>query len=121
MKRNIQLEGSKHLSYLSDSTIDNYKDKLIYIQNTIMEQLKDYPNFNGVSFSDVSAGGIQIEGHHMKINGYHYGDSPTIEYDFSNAEECIKIFVDGWKKIDNPDDYNSFIKFIEDGEKYGWD
>lgn len=121
MKRNIQLEGSKHLSYLSDFTIDNYKDKLIYIQNTIMEQLKDYPNFNGVSFSDVSAGGIQIKGHHMKINGYHYGDSPTIEYDFSNAEECIKIFIDGWKKVDNPDDYNSFIKFIEDGEKYGWD
>jgi hypothetical protein len=121
MKNNIQIDNSKYLSYLHEEIYEKHKNDFIKIQNEITEQLKDYPNFNGIDFCDVSAGGIQIRGHHININGYSYGDQPTIEYDFSNVDECIKQFVKKWKEYDNPDNYRLFIKFIENGEKYGWD
>ena len=121
MKKIIQIGNSSYFSHLSESTIDEHMDELLRIQDTIIEKLKDYPNFYGMDFTDVNAGGIQIRGHHRNINGYSYGDQPTLKYDFSNIDECIEDFVEGWKRCDNPKDFITFKRFIEDGQKYGWD
>ena len=121
MKKYIQINNSKHLSYLIPEIAEKYMDKFIYIQNKIAEKLKDYPNFNGIDFNDVSAGGIQIRGHHIEINRYTYGDEITLNYDLTNMDACIDKFVEMWKKIDNPDCLREFRYFIKQGEQYGWD
>ena len=103
------------------------KDKLIHninefieIQSAIEEQLKEYPNFDGIQFVDVNANGIQIRGFH-KQSTYSFIDQLTIKYDFSNYKECIEMFVLKWKERDNNESLDWHNRFIEQGEQYGWD
>lgn len=107
--------------YLSVDIINNHFNELIFIQEDIKKKLKGYKNFLGIDFCDVSAGGIQIRGHHSKIKGYTYGTQPTIKYDFSNYEECIKEFVLMWWEHDNDNYILKEKEFISFGEKYDWD
>lgn len=100
---------------------EKYKNELIYIENAIKEKLKDYPNFKGIDFCNVGAGGIQIRGYHKDINSYTYGDQITIKYDFSNYLECINEFVEMWTAYDTPEKIKVFKDFIADGDKWGWD
>jgi len=119
--KKLYFETFKYTPFLADNIITKYLQELLHIEKTITEGLKNYPNFTGIDFCDVSAGGIQIRGHHNQINGYTYGDQPTIKYDFSNIEECIQEFIEMWKERDMPEEVCEFKKFIRDGEKYGWD
>lgn len=100
-----------------------HKDQLLEIQSYISNALNNYPNYLGVDFCDVHAGGIQIRGHHKKITGYTYpiNQQPTIDYDFGNYMDAAKEFVDLWKAYDNPRDVSDAKDFILAGEKYGWD
>ena len=43
--------------YLKQHILLAFENLLLDIQDTIMQGLKDYPNFLGVQFVDVSAGG----------------------------------------------------------------
>lgn len=119
--KRLYFETFKHTPYLSVSIIENHLQELLYIENKITEALKDFENFQGIDFCNVSAGGIQIRGHHKRIKNYTYGIQPTIKYDFSNIEECIQEFIEMWKQYDTPEKVNVELRFIEDGEKYGWD
>ena len=102
-------------------TLEKYKGELVKIEKEISERLKEYPNFLGVSFCDVHAGGIQILGYHKEIKNHTYGNVITIAYDFSNKDEVANEFVEMWKAQDNPESVNK-LKFILDyGDKYGWD
>ena len=98
-----------------------HKRDLINIQKSIYNKLKDYNNFDGIDFMDVSAGGIQIRGHHKQITGYAYGDQITIKYDFSNKDEVITQFVNMWKSQDTTENVINYQNFLLQGEKYGWD
>lgn len=119
--KKIYLETFKHVPFLSLNILEEHLDELIYIENKINEALKSYENFEGIDFCDVHAGGIQIRGHHKQIKGYTYGDQPTLNYDFSNIEECIQEFINMWKYYDTPEKVKNELDFIADGEKYGWD
>jgi hypothetical protein len=111
----------KREPYIKEATRNNHWYDLIYIEQSITEKLNDYPNFDGIDFSDVSAGGIQIRGFHKEIQGYTFGNQVTVKYDFTNVEECIQIFINMWKKYD-VDKYVKWYKgFLKDGDKYGWD
>lgn len=107
--------------YVKQQTLIEHKDDLLKIEKQINDGLKDYPNFLGIDFCDVSAGGIQIRGHHKAIKGYSYGSQPTIKYDFSNKDEVAQDFIEMWKSEDTPSKVRHFQNFIEMGEKYGWD
>ncbi len=99
-----------------------HKKDFMHIQKKIHEELSDYPNFIGIDFTDVNAdGGIQVRGRHKSINGYTFGKQPTINYDFSNIDDVIEDFVSSWKKADNQEYVDSFNRFLEMGQKYGWD
>lgn len=119
--KKLYFETFKHTPFLSVSIIEKHLQELLYIENKIAEALKDFKNFKGIDFCNVSAGGIQIRGHHKRIKNYTYGTQPTIKYDFSNIEECIQEFVEMWKQYDTPERVNAELRFIADGEKYGWD
>lgn len=107
--------------YMYIEMIEEHFKELMFIQNDIHKKLKGYENFLGIDFCNVSAGGIQIRGHHKNITGYTYGEQPTIKYDFSNIKEVISEFVNMWFDYDC-DEYISREKdFIAFGEKYGWD
>ena len=118
---NLYHKTFKHVPYMKEPMLTKYLQKLIYIENSITEQLKDFPNFIGIDFCNVSANGVQIRGHHEQIKRYTYGKQPTIKYDFSNCEEVINEFVEMWKQIDNPTSVRGELAFIADGEIYGWD
>lgn len=63
----------------------------------------------------------ETRGFHKEVKGYCYGDQITIEYDFSNYEEAIELFVDEWKNSDIPKKVKSYKGFLEAGERWGWD
>lgn len=107
--------------FLEESTIISHLGDFKHIQDEIHAQLKDYPNFDGIDFRDVSANGIQIRGFHKEIKGYDFGEQTTIEYDFSNVEEAIKEFVENWKKADTPERLKLDKDFIAYMSKYGCD
>lgn len=108
-------------SYLLEETVRKHENDFKYINKKINNKLKEYKNFDGIDFCDVSANGIQIRGHHKEIKGYTFGEQPTIKYDFSNVEDAIEEFVDMWKKCDNSSYLIKLKNFIAFGEKYGWD
>lgn len=106
--------------YVTLNMLEHHKAEMISIQKQITKRLKDYPNFLGVSFSDVNANGVQINGDHSEIKGYHFV-IVTVDYDFKNAKEAIEEFIESWKAKDNPKAIEDFKKFIADGIKWGFD
>lgn len=117
----LYFDTFKYKPYLKEKLLVEHLEELRCIEKTIAEKLKDYPNFLGVDFCDVSARGIQIRGHHSQIKSYTYGSQPTIEYDFSNYPNIIGEFVSMWEQCDTPERIKNELSFIADGEKYGWD
>ncbi len=120
-RKDLFTVGFYDTPFVGLKTLEKYKDKMLYIENTINKYLKGFENFQGIDFCDVSAGGIQIRGHHKEIKGYTYGRQPTIKYDFSNAGDVIWEFLKMWGEVDNPQVIARGKAFIADGEKYGWD
>lgn len=97
-----------------------YKNELEYIRDEIINKIGTDHNFRGITFCDVSAGGIQIQLHHQKIKNYVVGKQATVKYDFSNYKEVVPEVVKNWNEID--DHYiQDELNFISFGEKYGWD
>lgn len=117
----LYFDGFYQKPFIKIEILENHKEDLLKIENDINKLLKGFEDFQGIDFCDVSAGGIQIRGHHKYIKGYTYGDQPTIKYDFSNKDDIVMEFVSMWYKRDNPSNIRSELKFIADGEKYGWD
>lgn len=113
--------GFRRTPYLSISTLIDHAETLRKIEQAIDDGLKEFDNYDGIDFVDVSANGIQIRLHHKQIKNYTYGNQYTIHYDFSNAEEAPKEVIEHFKTIDNPADVQRMLRFIADGEKYGWD
>lgn len=110
-----------YLPYMSKVMLDTFENLLLDIQDIIHDGLKDYPNFLGVQFIDVSAGGIQIRGFHKQVSGHSYGKQVTIKYDMSNAYDCADAFIEGWKASDTDKAIKATLSFIKEGEEYGWD
>ena len=119
-RRNSFYDKLKFRPYISLKIMEEHTNDLLYMEKEITNNLKDFTNFEGIDFCDVSANEIQIRGHHKQIKNYTYGDQPTIKYDFSNIDSAIKEFITMWKEIDNPNEVNKKLKFIREGEKYGW-
>ena len=110
----------KHFHFLKQSTIDNHLQDLINIHNSICFILSQYPNFDGLDFYDVSAGGIQVRLFHKEVTGYCYF-SITVKYNFSNKQEVIENAIETWKELDTDEHLKSYQSLLEFGNKYGWD
>lgn len=109
-------------SYLhSEQYPCEYEDMLKTIHTSIVTALDNYENFEGIDFNDVGANGIQIRGHHKQVERYCFGERVTIKYDFSNLTETIDEFIRMWKACDSDEYLSTFKRFIEFGERYGWD
>lgn len=117
----LYTKGFWRKPFVSVSTLEKFKGEMVRIEKLINKGLKDYPNFLGIDFCDVSANGIQIRGHHKAITTHTYGNQPTIKYDFTNKNEVIDEFIEMWKQLDTPDEVKSYTDFIDFGNKYGWD
>ena len=99
----------------------DYAAKFAEIRTSIAAQLADYPNFVGVDFCDVTAGGIQIRGHHKEVTSYTYGKQVTVKYDLSNAQEVAQQFVTMWKEQDTDTHLAGYKGFLTEGKRWGWD
>ena len=111
----------RHDPYVSNTMLLKHFEDFKDIENKIEDGLKDYPNFDGIDFCDVSAHGIQVRTHHKAFEKYTYGSQFTIEYDFSNKDEIPNLVINNFKNNDNEKDVKSQKRFIAYGEKYGWD
>jgi hypothetical protein len=109
--------------YLKTYDVIDWEYKLHLIRGYINMKLEGYPNFAGVDFCDVRAGGIQIRGHHALLTekyGYTYPEeSVTINYDFSNLQEAAEDFVELWEKYDTKDYIDQAKRMYEDFIRYG--
>lgn len=110
-----------YIPYLNKPTLDAFSNLLLDLQHIIHEGLSDYPNFLGIQFVDVSAGGIQIRGFHKDVDGHNYGEQTTIKYDMSNAYEAASDFISYWKASDNDDSIRFMKEFFKQCEEYGYD
>ena len=116
-----KLSKFKVFPYISNETLNEHFDKLMYIQDEIYNGLSEYENFKSIDFCDVSASGIQVRLSHKQIERYTYGKQITIEYDFSNYLDVPSQVIKVWKEIDTPEKVDAQQRFIEDGERWGWD
>ena len=57
----------KRSHFITSETVDKHLDDMIYIYDNICSSLSHYPNFDGLDFCDVSAGGIQIRLFHKEV------------------------------------------------------
>lgn len=119
-RRKLYTDGFYKEPFVTLETLENHKEQLLHIEATIGARLTNYPNFKGIDFCDVSAGGIQIRGYHKEIEHYTYGQQPTIQYDFSNVNAVINKFVTMWKSMDNPKTVNETKFFLHHGEATDW-
>lgn len=119
-RRNDLYKNFDRQPFIEYNILKEHKRDLINIQKNITSSLSDFPNFDGIDFMDVSAGGIQIRGHHKLVSGYTYGDQITIKYDFSNKNEVVTQFIEMWKNNDDTKKVDSYNSFLREGAKYGW-
>ena len=117
--KNYKEYGFDNQPFLNDDYQNQYF-KLILAQEKVKNRLKDRPNFAGITFSDVSAGGIQIKASNKQVPYITMSDA-TIKYDFSNIDEAVDECVEGFVKTDNEKSIKSALQFYNDGCKYGWD
>lgn len=116
--RNYKEYGFDEAPFLGD-TYKNKYFKLVLAQEKIKQRLKDNKDFNGVVFSDVHAGGIQIGIRNKRIP--ILTSDVTIKYDFSNIDEATEEVIQSYLKNDNEKSIKWANDFYEQGCKYGWD
>ena len=121
LERNNRIKTFRYIPYLSHKRIEEHFSELVKCEKLINKLLDNFENYEGIDFCDVHAGGIQVRIHHKQIKGYTYGHQHTIKYDFSNIEDIPILVASEFIKIDKPEYISAELKFIKDGEKYGWD
>lgn len=117
----LYFDGFRYKPFLRIEEIQAHKDQLAVVEKTIDKLLSGFENYNGIDFCNVSAGGTQIRLHHKLIKGYTYGRQITILPDYSNVDDVALEAVKTWMEYDKPSKIKSELRFIADGEKYGWD
>ena len=117
--KNYKEYGFDNPPFLNDDYQDQYF-KLILAQEKVKNRLKDRPNFAGITFSDVSAGGIQIKASNKQVPYISMSDA-TIKYDFSNIDEAVDDVVNQFLSTDNEENIKSANDFFKTSMEYGWD
>lgn len=103
---------------MSEEKLLESKEDLAEVESRINEALKDNPNFDGVRFEADGKRRIRVIGFNKQVKGYSYGRDQELNYDLTNKDEVVENFVGMWKQNDNEE---SFKRFIQSGEDYGWD
>jgi hypothetical protein len=117
----LYFDGFRYKPYLKIGELEVHKSELLIKEFLIDKLLSGFENYNGIDFCNVGAGGTQIRMHHKKIIGYTYGRQITILPDYSNINDVILRVADAWIESDKENKVKNELKFIADGEKYGWD
>ena len=98
----------------------DWKNVFECLRETLAHELSDCPNFVGVDFCDVGAGGVQVRGHHKDVSSHVYCHV-TLPYDFSNVAQVVEEFIAAWRAADNPEYLHYYQYFLAEGKKWGWD
>lgn len=106
---------------MRDDELEVHKENLASVEKEINDKLKDMKGFAGIDFNSNYDGNIYIRGFHSEIVGYAYGNYITLLSNFENKQEAIENFVEMWRDNDTNEKVEQYKKFIEAGEKYGWD
>lgn len=104
---------------LENDTPDQTKEKLTNTALHIADSLKQ-TNLKQLNITPFS-GKILIRGSHKKVPRYYYGPYINIDPNLEDLDTAVEHFIETWIADDNEASVESFLKFIADGEKYGWD
>lgn len=104
---------------LEQNTSDQTKEKLTNAALHIADNLKE-TNLREINIMPFS-GNILIRASHKKVPRYYYGPYIDISPDLKGLDKAVSQFIESWIKSDNEASIESFLRFIADGEKYGWD
>lgn len=103
--------------YMDPEYAEANKDKIIKINDRIMEGLKG-TNVLDVRFDDIFYDGIQVSVMHKQFSGAVFV-CVRLEKDFSNMERVIDEAIKLFKEKDTPEKVNSYMSFLDDITKYG--
>ena len=89
---NLYTEGFSSRPYIKLDMLKNIRNQLLEIESILKVIFSDDEDFSHISFSDVSANGIQVYvvG---KERSYNYGFRATLNYDLSNKVSVIEMFL----------------------------
>ena len=91
----------------------DFAARLEIIRRDIGKALADCEKFDGIHFSDVSAGGIQIQLLHKDTPGYSVGKQVQVNYDFSNQVSVVDDVVAAWNDTDEIDKSISMASYYK--------
>ena len=118
-KQRLKKHNIDILIELENDTPDQTKEKLTNTALHIADSLKQ-TNLKQLNITPFS-GSILIRASHKKVPHYYYGPYINIDPNLEGLDEAVSQFIESWIKDDNETSVNSFLRFIADGEKYGWD
>ena len=107
--------------YADEQEIDEHINEVERIITEINAELIKHETFDRIDFCDVSAGGIQIRLFTKAMPCASIGEQKTILHDWSNVDEVIRDVIAEYEYRDTPENIQSFVDFIDFGNKYGWD
>ena len=85
------------------------------------ERLKDDENFDSAWYTWYGWDTIEFSASIKQVKYYKY---LTVNIKFDDLEDVEKIvndMVEDWNRRTTPEDIDSFVGFVDFGEKYGWD
>lgn len=92
-----------------------WKAMLKQARINIHDALSDYPNFEGVYFSDGYNGMVLMVGENRQFPNKEYGGYFPINSTLSDLNRVVRQFIANWKQIDT-EDYRAIYKQLLEGE-----
>lgn len=114
------MENESKITYSATSELDyfRHKEELEKGLDKIVNALKDKVGFEKCTISLGHPNQINIS--HERIKAY-YLYVVSFDYDFYDFEEKVDLVIESWDKAAEPNSIDSYISFLEEGQKYGWD
>ena len=102
------------------SLLTKNNEQIQFIISDIEQQLRNRETFGRANAWD-HGDKAEIVGFLTVVPSYAYVKIDVTEDDLVDPKNVADEFVHEWCKSDNPEDVRLFKRFIEDGNRWGWD
>ena len=126
MPRSISiLEYDKKVYMMSPRKYSKYKKELHSLKSEVDKIMSDVPNYGGIRFVSNQGDKLMVQSSHNEITRYVYGPEATLDFSeidtLSKRQSFAAEYKAHWAEYDTPEALDSFRRFVEQGETYGWD
>ena len=95
------------------------------LKSEVDKIMSDVPNYGGIRFVSNQGDKLMVQSSHNEITRYVYGPEATLDFseidNLSKRQSFAAEYKAHWAEYDTPEALDSFRRFVEQGETYGWD